>query len=56
MSRSERTKEEKKTPSSRLRDVFFVLWEQDAEGHPWFEEYYAAKMEKLINHYKKLIK
>jgi hypothetical protein len=56
MSRSERTKEEKpKTPSVRLREVFFKLWEQNAEGHPWFDDFYNDKMEKLIVHYKKMI-
>lgn len=52
MSRSEKTEEEKKTSSSRLRAVLFILWEQDAEGHPWFEQYYEAKMGVIIEHFK----
>lgn len=46
----------KESPSKRLRDVFFVLWNQDKEGYGEFDEYYDSKMEKLIQHYKKLIK
>lgn len=46
----------RESPSKRLRDVFYVLWEQDKEGFNKFDLYYESKMNKLINHYKKLIK
>jgi len=45
----------KESPSKKLRNVFFVLWEQDDEGFVEFELYYESKLNKLINHYKKLI-
>jgi hypothetical protein len=44
------------SPSKKLRNVFFRLWEQDNEGNEEFETYYESKLYKLINHYKKLIK
>lgn len=46
----------KESPSKRLRNVFFKLWNQDTEGFVEFENYYDNKLEKLIQHYKKLIK
>jgi len=44
-----------KTPSQRLRNVFFKLFEQDKEGFNDFDSYYKNKMEKVIDHYKNLI-
>jgi len=44
-----------KTPSERLRGTFYKIFQQDSEGFEEFEDYYTSKMEKLINHYKKLI-
>jgi uncharacterized protein YihD (DUF1040 family) len=41
-----------KTPSQRLRGVLFVNWQQSSEGYKTFVDYYAAKMEIIINHYK----
>ena len=41
-----------KTQSQRLRNVFFRMFEQDAEGYKDFNNYYHAKMEQLIEHYK----
>jgi hypothetical protein len=41
-----------KTPSKRLRSVFYVMWFQNNQGHETFKTYYAAKMESLIEHYK----
>jgi len=41
-----------KTPAQRLRAVLFVGWEQKPEGYKTFVDYYNAKMEMLINHYK----
>ena len=46
----------KKTSSQRLRGVFYKIWEQDDEEFEDFDSYYDSKMEKLIKHYKKLIK
>lgn len=40
-----------KTPSQRLRAVFYKLWVQNDEGKE-FELYYNAKMEMVIEHYK----
>jgi len=54
MSRTRKPKQ--KSPSERLRGVYYNLWEQDAEGHEEFETYYNSKMEKLIIHFKKMIK
>lgn len=53
---SRTTKEPKKTPSQRLKAVYYILWEQDKEGFEEFEAYYDNKVEKLIVHYKQLIK
>ena len=41
-----------KTMSQRLRAVLYVGWEQKPEGYKTFVDYYNAKMEMLINHYK----
>jgi len=41
-----------KPPSQRLRAVLYRLWEQKPEGYEISEDYYRAKMEKLINHFK----
>lgn len=41
-----------KTPSQRLRGVIYKNYEQDNKGYIDFGVYYAAEMEKLINHYK----
>jgi len=43
-----------KSQSVRMRSVLFILWKQDAEGMD-FENYYKAKMEKLIEHLKSKI-
>lgn len=52
-----RTKKiQKESPSKKLRNVFYILWEQDSEGFKDFDAYYDSKMYKLINHYKKMIK
>lgn len=50
------TKKEKKTPSVRLRSVFYKLWEENDHGFEVFDHYYESKMNKVINHYKKLLK
>lgn len=41
-----------KTPGQRLRNVFYKLYEQNAEGFKSFQTYYDAKMEKVIEHFK----
>jgi hypothetical protein len=41
-----------KPPSQRLRAVLYRLWEQTPEGYDVFNDYYLARMEKLINHFK----
>ena len=41
-----------KPPSQRLRAVLFRLWEQTPEGYKVFNDYYIAKMEIMIEHYK----
>ena len=42
----------KKTPSRRLRDVLYRLWEQNPEGYADHKAHYAAKMETIIGHFK----
>ncbi len=41
-----------KSPSTRLRSVFYLLWKQDNEGYEDSELYYRNKMEKVIEFYK----
>jgi len=41
-----------KPPSQRLRAVLYRLWEQTPEGYKVFNDFYLAKMETLINHFK----
>ena len=41
-----------KPPSQRLRAVLFKLWEQTPESYSTFNDFYNARMEKLINHFK----
>ena len=45
----------KKTPSQRLRNVLYRLWEKNPEGYEDHRLHYQFKMEKIINHYKKLL-
>lgn len=53
MSRTKKIQPE--SPSKRLRNVYFALYEKDNEGFESFEPYYDSKMEKLIKHFKKMI-
>jgi len=39
---------ESKSPSKRLRNVLYRLWEQDTQGYEDFELFYKNRMEKLI--------
>jgi len=41
-----------KPPGQRLRAVLYRLWEQTPEGYKVFNDYYIAKMETLIIHFK----
>ena len=44
--------DKKKSPSQRLREVFFKHWETNNAGFEKFEDYYDHKMELVIKHYK----
>jgi hypothetical protein len=41
-----------KPPSQRLRAVLFLNWKQTPEGYKTFNDYYGAKMETLVEHFK----
>lgn len=41
-----------KSQSQRMRAVLYKNWEQKNEGFGTFEEFYKAKMEYIINHFK----
>lgn len=41
-----------KPPSQRLRAVLYRNWEKKGEGYKIFNDYYNAKMETLIEHFK----
>ena len=42
-----------KSPSTRLRAVLYVLWEQEFKAtFKTFETFYASKMEEMIEHFK----
>src|SRR4051812_49326904 len=41
-----------KTPSLRLRNTLYVMWEQNNEGYTDADAHYRAKMEGIIQHYK----
>lgn len=45
-----------KTPSSRMRNVLFILWKQDPEGYKDFALYYQNRMERFIEELKNNIK
>lgn len=49
-------KEGVKSPSQELRETFLRLFNQDAEDFEDFDAYYNSKMNKLIQHYRKMIK
>lgn len=44
--------EKGKSKSQRLRAVLYKVWESKNEGYNVFDDYYNAKMEKLIAHFK----
>lgn len=41
-----------KSQSQRLRNVLFVLWQQSPEGYKDFKNFYQAKTEQIIDHFK----
>ena len=41
-----------KTPSQRVRNCFFKLWQQNNEDYKDFNLYYAYHMEQIINYLK----
>lgn len=41
-----------KSKGQRLRAVLYRLWEQNSERYEVFDDFYNAKMEKLIIHFK----
>ncbi len=41
-----------KSPSQRLRNVFFILWKNNNKGYKLFRDYYANAMEGVIDFYK----
>lgn len=44
-----------KSKSQRLRSVLFVAWKSNDEGFKDYENYYANKMENIIEHFKSKI-
>ena len=44
-----------KTPSQRLRNILYRLYEQNNEGFKEFITFYISKMEKICEYYKNLI-
>lgn len=44
-----------KTQSQRLRNVLFVLWGKVPEGYKSFDDFYKAKTEAMIDHFKSKI-
>ena len=45
-----------KTPSQRMRNVLWILFKQDSEGHKDFPTYYQSKMDSYIDGLKQEIK
>lgn len=43
---------EGKTPSKRMRDVLYVLFTQQPEGHKEFDAFYKFKMSQITEHLK----
>lgn len=44
--------DKRKSSSTRLRGVFYRMYEQDPEGFNTFTTYYESKMETVIEHFK----
>jgi hypothetical protein len=47
-----KTEENEKTPSQRLRAVFYRMWQQKNEGFKDSDSHYKYMMERLIDFYK----
>jgi hypothetical protein len=43
---------DQKSPSQRLRNVLYILFKQNPEGHDLFPAYYNHKMEGILEHLK----
>jgi hypothetical protein len=41
-----------KSPSVRLRNVLYRLWEKKSDGYNIFEDFYRAKIETIVTHFK----
>lgn len=52
---SKTRKPPRKSPSERLRAVFFQHYKKEKPMFVTSDEYYEEKMEMLIEHYKKLL-
>lgn len=52
---AELTDDPRKSFSKRLRAVLYRVWEVDNDGFSTFEAFYFAKMERMIEHWKKKI-
>lgn len=50
-----RTSLKKKSPTQRLRNVIYKVWETEAQDKMEFDDYYEMKMEQIINHLKEKI-
>jgi len=44
-----------KSPSQRMRNVLYILFNQDGEGYENFKDYYEHKMNVIIEHLKNKI-
>lgn len=44
-----------KTPSQRMRNTLYVLYTNAPEGYKTFDDFYKAKMESIIDHFKNKI-
>jgi len=50
--KTDKLEDGEKTPAQRLRAVLYVNWEQNKQGYSTFVDFYNAKMELLITHFK----
>ena len=41
-----------KSPSQRLRNVLYRVWEKNDQGYKDFDVYYPIKVDEIINHFK----
>ena len=45
-------RDKEKSPSKRLRNTLWVLWDQSNGGFENFDNFYVHHMEKMITHFK----